>query len=324
MQTLTYEFIVPSQILLVDPGEWPSLAVVRAGLRMQLRKPLAGQKLVKVDQTIGNEGVVVEYSIMRVDVDLEEGRQPPEWYVPFQIVRECLLWIRVAGRQYWLGALTSGTDSTTRGSVIIWSGKDYTYTNFGAARTPIYTPPLTKEQWEAIGREVTAGNTPSIPEVLFGDALISFRGGDYLQTVIRLGVISELELTAFIEDLLPGQSDAVRKLYASGRYQFKWKLNNMPKILCGEGYEKHNARFANELIKLYDLRGVAVHRAALVVEDLDTSTGKKITAPLDFGRASTFVFAVDDFLGWTKAHRSRLGIRKSQVIESPIKYTIGA
>lgn len=315
MRRLKYEFVVPSGIFLQDPSAWDSLAVVRSELHMNIRKPVTGQKLVQLDETIGNEGIDLHYSIMRVDVEVAGSQPNPEWHVPFQAVTECLTWIRVAGRQYWLGTAVGGTNSIARGSIIAAPGN---YSNFGAISTPVIIPPLSKELWTLVGAEVASCRLPSIPDVLFCDALSSIHESDVLQAVIRLGVASELELNAFIDDLLSTQSESMRNLYQNVRGNFAWKVKNVPEILGAESYHR-----AEELRQLYELRGSAVHRAECLVDGVDEKTGRKCKVPVGMSHISRFVFAVEDFMRWTKAQRNKLGLATTSIPYYPIRCMVG-
>jgi hypothetical protein len=293
-QTLTYEFIIPSQIFIADDNDWPTLRVARDDLTMVIHRPITGNKVVPAEGTRGNEGIDVGHSIFHVGVKIDDGAAIPEWYLPLKPIQECLQWIRVVGFQYWLATLPTMSKAIARGSIIFESGK---YSNFAGYRTPFVPRPLTKEQWEWIGRQLTAGRVPSVPDLLVGDAMVSFSEQDYLQTVIRLGVICELELNAFLEDLLTLHTQPVRDLYDE-RKPFEWKLKNVPAILGSEKYQNHNSRWAKELCVLYGLRGAAIHHASCKIN------GKEV----GFEEVSGFFFATTDFLDWTKAQRRRLGI----------------
>lgn len=321
MSTLTYEFIVPSAVWLVDAAEWPPIALQNRRLPMRLEKPIPGGQLVApLKGATGNEGLVVDYTVMHVAVDVPEGASEPEWSEPYAAVQDCFMWIRAAGGQYWFGVLMSGTDSITRGSIL---RPDGSWGNFGATRTPIVGAPLSREVWEYIGREMNENRLPSIPELLFCDAMLSVRDNDCLQATIRLGIVCELELNAFVDDLLGRQTDGVKKLYTVARPQFDWKLKNLPGILGAQSYYEHHPKFAAILVKLYELRGSAVHRATCFVDETDHKTGKPRRVPVDFSHVSTFMFAVGDFLRWTKEQRLRLGFPTSRVAPAALKYTIG-
>lgn len=54
MRKLTYEFVVPTEVFVIDASDWPSIPIIRNDLEMQIRKPIVGQKLVGVAETIGN------------------------------------------------------------------------------------------------------------------------------------------------------------------------------------------------------------------------------------------------------------------------------
>jgi hypothetical protein len=250
---------------------------------------------VGVAETLGNEGIVLEYSIFRVDMDIEDQFPAPDWSGPFEVVKECLGWIRVATRQYWIGILSSGSNSIARGSIISAPGE---WTNFGAAQTPFHGEWLSNRCWQWVGAQINAGKSPSIPDLMFCDALLSFRAHDYLQSAVRLGIVCELELNSLIDDLLARQSEVAQKLYKEKAHQFGEKLTTTLEILGAQSYRNHNEQWATELCKLYPLRGSAIHHAECLINGV----------PVGFEHISRFVFAVDDFLHWAKYQRTQLGL----------------
>lgn len=279
---------------MVDSSHWPEIRLNRDNIPMSIHKPIASSKIVPAEGTRGNEGIDVGYSVCRIDVTVPEGQSDPEWAVPFKVLKECLQWIRVIGLQYWLGTMPSGSKVIARGSIIAESGS---YSNFGGYGGGIAVHPFTKEQWEWVGNQLGQRRLPPIPDLLVSDALISFREGDILQTVIRLGVVCELALNALIEDLLALHPLTVRQLYDE-RKPFEKKLKEVPAILGAERYQDHNARWAKELCSLYSLRGSAIHRGSCQLDGKD----------VDQEQVSWFIFATLDFLNWAQDQRMRLNI----------------
>ena len=162
MRQLTYEFVLRTGVHLADPDPWDSLAVTRSGIRMRIQKPIANQNLIQIPETIGNAGVELRYTVMRVEAEVEDSDPDPDWRVPFAVVTECLNWIRVFGRQYLVGTLRTGTNSVVHGTLISGSGN---HTGFGAFQSPISVKPLSKELWSQIGEELTNCNVPTIPDL---------------------------------------------------------------------------------------------------------------------------------------------------------------
>jgi hypothetical protein len=320
MRQLAYEFVLPTAVFLIDPDPWAPLAVTRNGVRMRVQKPIPGQNLIQVPETIGNSGVDLNYTVMRVEAEIEDSDPDSDWRVAFAVVTECMNWIRVFGRQYLVGIIRTGTNSVARGSLIIGPGN---YTNFGAFQSPIVVKPLSKELWSQIGDELTNCNIPTIPDLMLCDAMLCLHERDYLQAAILLGVTAELELNAFIDDLVSRQNEPLQKLYDERKFRFGWKLNNVPEILGAESYKAHNERHAGQLCKLWDLRGQAVHRAKCEVEEKDKASGKVQNVEVGFQHVSGFIYAVEDFLHWTKLQRSRLGLKTARPFDSPIKAMIG-
>lgn len=323
MKQVKYEFVIPSQVCIVDPNPWPTLQVARESMVVGIEKPLAGTKHIQADNTLGNEGVVVEYSIFRAVIEIDDDCTRPEWFIPFQICSECMSWIRVAASQYWLGMLMSYSDSFARGSIITTQNGVTTFENFGASKMRIPPTPLTIETWNWVGKTVQLGLILRTTDLLFCDAQLSFRDDDYFQAVIRLGIACELELNALIDDLIATSCEATGKLYKASRHQFDWKLRNMPAILGVEPYQAHDERFTNLLCQLYELRGAAVHRAQISVQDVNPTTGKRESVPIGFSHASQFLFAVDDFLNWTQEKRQQAGLLVPDSFRKKIPYMIG-
>ena len=310
MRPLTYEFIVSSGIYLSDIAPWNPLAATRNGVAMQIQKPFAGQQMVRVGGTVGNEGIDLHYTVVSVDLEAEDGKPNPDWSIPFQLVVECLDWIRILGRQYLVSTLNSGTYNVARGSIISGGRK---YVNFGAIQPSIVVAPLSREMWERIGNEIASCNAPGIPDSMLCDAMVKLHERDFSQAVTLLGVTAELELNSFIADLLSRQSETSRKLYNEKKFRFDEKLKNVLQILEAESYRKHNDRFEGLLLKLYELRGQAVHRAKCTLDGVE----------IGFGHVAAFIYAVEDFLRWTKGQRKRLGLKTIEAFESPIKIMVG-
>jgi len=310
MRQLTYEFVVPSGVFILDFMPWKSLPATRNGVRMEIRQPIAGQQVVKVGGTVGNEGIDLHYTVMSVDLEAEDNQPNPDWSIPFQLVAECLNWIRILGRQYLVSTHNSGSNNVAQGSIL---SAPKNFLNFGAVQPGIDVAPLSKELWERIGNEIASGNIPDIPDSMLCDAMVKLHERDFLQAVTLLGVTAELELNSFISDLLSRQSETSQKLYNEKKYRFEEKLRNVLEILEAESYRKHNEQFEGRLIKLYELRGQAVHRAKCILNGVE----------IEFRHVAEFIYAVQDFLRWTKCQRKRLGLKTIEPFDSPIKSMIG-
>jgi hypothetical protein len=118
VKEITYEYLVPTEILMFDTDDWPRLSSTVNGIRMQIRKPIIGHGLLKPAESLGNEGLDIRYTIFRVDLTIGENDAPPEWYLPFSAVKLCLSWVRVAGRQYWVGVLMGAANNLARGTLL--------------------------------------------------------------------------------------------------------------------------------------------------------------------------------------------------------------
>lgn len=293
-RSLMYEFIVPSEIHIADVGDWPGLVVSRHGLDLALLKPFTGTKAVGLERTYGNQSLPVGYSIFHVVLNVDDAQPTPDWEIPHQLVNECLQWIRVTGTQYWVGFMPTMTKDIARGSVM--EGEKQ-FTNFAGSVCPVSVRPFTKEMWEWVGTQLARNRVPPIPDLLMSDALISFSNRDFLQTIIRLGVICELALNAFIEDLLTRQPEVAQQLYDE-RKPFKEKLKNIPGILGAERFQDYNETRYKNICQLYDLRGAAIHRAKLVIDG----------QPVNQGHVAGFIFSTLNFLQWTQDQRVKLNI----------------
>lgn len=290
---LMYEYIISSEILVADSLDWSPLVATRDGIDMSLHKPFTGEKVVHLERTYGNQITQVGYSIFQVVLVAEQG-QIPEWSIPFKLVNDCLQWIRVAGLQYWVGSMPTMRKNIARGSIMLNEKESVA---FVGSTCPVQINPLTKEMWDWIGGQLAKNRLPTMPDLLVSDALVSFSNGDFLQTVIRLGVICELALNAFIEDLLSLHPPLARQLYDE-RKPFREKLKHIPGILGADKYQEHDDFRFNQILLLYDLRGAAIHRADL------TANGKTVVEQ----DASNFIYSTLHFLNWTQTQRVKLNI----------------
>jgi hypothetical protein len=290
---LMYEFIIPSEIMFADSVDWQPLVAARDGIDMALHKPFSGEKVVTLDRTYSKQVTQIGYSIVHV-VLVADDKGTPDWGIPFKLVNDFLQWIRVRGLQYWVGSMPTMRKDIARGTIIFNEQRTMA---FAGSVCPLHIEPLTRETWEWIGVQLAKNRKPNVPDLLMSDALNSFTGQDFLQTIIRLGVICELALNAFIEDLLTLHPPIVRALYDE-RKPFKEKLKSIPGILGADNYHEHKSLEFKELITLYQLRGAAIHHATLETD------GK----PVDEGTVIHFISATLDFLNWTQDQRVKLRI----------------
>jgi hypothetical protein len=290
---LMYEFITSSEILVADSVDWAPLVASRDGIDMSLHKPFTGEKVVSLERAYGNQSTQIGYSIFHV-VLIADQKRLPEWSIPFKLVTECLQWIKVRGLQYWIGSMPTMRKDVARGSIMLAEKRSI---GFIGSVCPVRIEPLTQEMWEWIGGQLAKNRAPNIPDLLVSDALISFSNADFLQTIIRLGVICELALNAFIEDLLTLHPPVVRLLYEE-RKPFREKLKNIPGILGAEKYQECDEAKFKHLVTLYDLRGAAIHRAKLEVNG----------QPIDESHVTNFIVATLGFLNWTQDQRVKLNI----------------
>jgi hypothetical protein len=289
-----YEYIIPSEILFADANDWAPLVAVRDGVPMAIAKPFTGTKAVALERAYGNQSANLGYSLFHVTLQIDSDQREPEWSVPLELVNDCLQWIRVAGLQYWIGYMPTANKDIARGSIHY---AENNYTNFGSVVCPVLIRPLTQQIWEWIGGQLSKNRIPTIPDLLVSDALISFGNADFLQTVIRLGVICELALNAFIDDLLACQPKVARDLYDE-RKPFEKKLRDIPAVLGAEKYQEHNPTRFKHLTNLYQLRGAAIHRAELKIDN----------RPIHQDDVVNFIWATLDLLQWTQDQRVKLNI----------------
>jgi len=307
MKEITYEFLLPTRVRIVDQSEWSPLKVPSDKGNFLLLKPIPGESTARAIETISNEILEVSYSLMRVQVSCNDEEAIPDWQVPLWLVHRCIEWIRVATRQYWLGFKWNAVQSL-HGCIQTTVGGEVTIQNFGTAGWPIFPPPLTQDVWKAIGREIIAGQNPPVSEQFLCDALARFHERAYRQAIVAMGIACELELNSFIDDLLCLHHPSTKLLYSQTRFDFRKKFSKIAVALGASEYPKPTSM--ETILALYELRGAVAHRGRCEVDN---------------GQVSRFWFAVEEFFRWTAEERKRIGIKGRPSARADLSgvYTIG-
>jgi len=291
MKSATYDFLFPTHVFFLDPAPWPPLTVQFQGTQVRIQKPIVDQTGHPVPGSIGNERLDVYSTIVRLELS---SNAPPDGHLLYALALQCLAWIKVLTRQYWVGLAGSGSKSV-RGSCLV---TDLTTgatepTNFGAFATPIIPQSLSQEIWVQIGQPIASGQFPRTSDLIFCSGMLALRDGNLQEAIALLGIACEIELNECLESLISVRKDVVTDLlYERTRPDFKWKLNNLLPTLCGKKFSEDVPHWHGHLLRLYECRGTSVHAAV---------------SPDVFRNAPHFVLAADSFLRWSHGIRSAHG-----------------
>jgi len=244
-----------------------------------------------VPASIGNEQLDVYSTVVRLELSSDT---PPQGQVLYPLASQCLAWVRVLTRQYWVGLTGSGS-TTVRGSSLV---RDLATgatepTNFGAFSAPIIPEALSQETWMQVGQALASAQFPRSSDLIFCNGMLALRDGNLREAIALLGISCEFELGECLESLLSARGDPVtRLLYERTGPEFKWKLNNLLPALCRKNFSKDEPHWCAELFRLYEARGTAAH--STLASDV-------------MRRVPSFVLAADSFLRWTHGIRSASG-----------------
>ena len=150
MKSATYDFLFATHVFLLDDAAWPALTVKLQATPVKIHKPIGDQTGLPVPGSIGNERLDVYSTIVRLELTSGE---PPDGHVLYPLTLQCLAWVKVLTRQYWVGSAGSGSTSV-RGSSLVTdlATAAKSQTNFGGFNTPIIAHPLSVETWKQVGR----------------------------------------------------------------------------------------------------------------------------------------------------------------------------
>lgn len=295
MKNLTYQFSNLSQIWTIDPQSLRPLKFSVNGVAGEIFPPASGDALIPFTESIQHQPIQVRVGLIRVRVSLNAGDPEPEWRSLYEFVRQSLLWMRVATRQYWVGIIPS--QQTNSPSALLLreeDGKEQPITGLGAIRAGIRWIPLDCKTWEAIEGALSNGWWPSISEQFLMDSSLHIAEGNFLQGIAGVGIACEIELNDLIDNLIRRTNqEAVAKLYRVGRPQFSWKLEHLPQLLGARTFEPSNPDHVAALKEMYESRGSIVHRGHAQM------SGQQI---------ARYWFAAEAFFQWSRRERMQLGI----------------
>lgn len=287
MKNLTYQFSNLSQIWTIDPQSLRPLNFSVNGVAGEIFPPASDYALIPFKESLQHQPIQVRVGLIRVRVSLNAGEPEPEWRSLYEFLRQSLLWIRVATRQYWVGIIPSQqTNSPTALFLREEDGKEQPITGLGAIRAGIRWIPLDCETWEAI--EATLFNKwwPSISEQFLMDSSLHVAEGNFLQGIAGVGIACEIELNNLIDNLITRTNqEAVTRLYKVGRPQFSWKLEYLPQLLGAQPFEPSNSDHRTALKEMYDQRGTIVHKGQTQM------SGHQI---------ARYWFAAEEFFRWSR------------------------
>ncbi len=308
MKTLTYEFKV-SEVLIRDSSEWMPLKILRDTHKFEIFRPFSDSVSVSMPLAFGGQVTPMEYSLMRARVEIEDGQPEPEWMPVYMLVKNCLSWVRVATRQYWIGMLPSPSMNFPKATIQTEVDGVATFTGAGAYSAAVVPLALTRSVWDGLAPVLEQDFSPRVSESFLCDALLYFAERNYAQAAVGFGIACELELNSFITDLLSLQPEQVKDVYKLSGLRFSEKLSKVPGLLGASTFRDSKPVAAEKLSELYEMRGQAVHSGAAVLRQKG-GTGKQAPtpAPVTGAALAGFWFAAEDFFEWTRRERTRMGI----------------
>src|SRR5436305_10250152 len=114
--------------------------------------------------------------------------------------------LRIIARQYWIGLAMANEGSLVQGICTRIESGVASFSGQGSFSVPFVISPLDEQSWRFLGHLLTQQVFPSVGEVILCDALLEIRRADLLQAILLLGVACEVELAAFLDELISRQS----------------------------------------------------------------------------------------------------------------------
>lgn len=313
---IEFVFELRSQLMLAD-GPWPPLAFRRGEFGVHIDKPEVFQlPFIRLDalradtdlrQFRSEPGLAVTLSMANVRVLLELDRdvERADILAVFQDLAMTLLgelksWIRVLARQYWVGfKQSSGALQHFHVNRVNESGKE-PISNAGCGPAYEYWKVIDADKWQQIGEKMAAGERPRPGQLFFCAGLLEISELNMAQAIIDLGASCDLELLAVL-------LGAERSLAAS-RKPIPTDLQNPESLRFGERlslvgrlsavpFSRHNPNADRLIRELYGLRGDAIHRSSLPIEDETKS------APANTSKLLPYVEACESLFDWLNSQR---------------------
>jgi len=241
-----------------------------------------------------------------LSIQMESSLQVPEdkishSYEPVavEIFNHFKSWVRVLTRQYWIGYQWSA-----------FSRQDFNVNvTIGEVKKPLgiggvvfgfdYWKRLDQATWSALGEKLAKGRLPSAGQLFFCDGLVDMGTGDLAQAVIELGAACELEVYSTIADAHLSRKAAPMDLKKVEWLKFARKVKLIGS-LTGNSFKRFDAGAARLVVKLYGMRGAAIHRADLPFVD------KSKNPMWNASQLIRFVRACERLFEWLDIQRSAL------------------
>ncbi len=310
-----YVFLLRSQVYL-GLGDWEPLSFQRSGFQVCIPKPISDIGFyIKVQE--GGGPVVPEISRFEpggalglhttmVSIQMESPLEVPEDKIAQTILPIALeifshfnSWVRVLTRQHWIGYKESASPQQNFNVNLIMGDVKK---SLGAKTVGVgfdYWKPLDQQVWSTLGEMLAKGGLPSAGQLFFCDGLVDMGTGDLAQAVIELGAACELEVYTAIADTLQKRNAAREDLKKIEWLKFAGKVKLIGS-LTGSSFKRFDARAARLVVRLYAMRGAAIHRADLPF--LDKSKNPMWNA----AQLIRFVHACERLFGWLDIQRSAL------------------
>ncbi|HEX3682136.1 MAG TPA: hypothetical protein VHU83_06290 [Bryobacteraceae bacterium] len=302
-----YEFPIFGAVYLVDPSEWPPIALQRFGTPVKLLKPRVGQTNVQVEGRITRQAIDVRYTTFTFETDLYPIEQTPlpKDYLP--ALEGMIHLLRTVARQYWLGLTMANEGAVYQAVRARVESGTVTFDGAGGFSTPFIIRPLDWNAWRFLGDMLEKGYSPSNAEVIISDALLEIRRGSLLNAVMLLGIACEIEVTTLIDQLVSRKSLSNNKRPSIFRETFKTKFLTRTVDLGTSNPRSakilHFAtNWADTVCELYTARNKAAHSGICMIED------DGVLKPLEMRHLPKLVYAADALLWWANLERHRLGI----------------
>jgi hypothetical protein len=241
-----------------------------------------------------------------VSIQMESSLQVPEDKishtfepVAVEIFNHFKSWVRVLTRQHWIGYQWSAF-SQQDFNVNVITGEVKKPLSIGGVVVGFdYWKRLDQPTWSTLREKLAKGRLPSAGQLFFCDGLVDMGTGDLAQAVIQLGAACELEVYSTIADSLQVRKAAPENLKKVERLKFARKVKLLGS-LNGNSFKRFDSGAARLVIKLYGMRGAAIHRADLPF--VDNSKNPMWNA----SQLIRFVHACERLFEWLAIQRSAL------------------
>ncbi|HEY2497834.1 MAG TPA: hypothetical protein VGK24_12265 [Candidatus Angelobacter sp.] len=221
-----YEFPIIGAVALADGLPWTPISLLRAGRNLRILKPTIFATHVKTQGELSDQFLDVRYTVFRIETDLYPEPVTPQPLEIYQAIHELVHLLRTVARQYWIGFAMANEGSLVQGLRSRVELGIAAFTGQGSFVTPFVVSPINQLSWQFLGQLLDIAAFPAIAEVMLCDALLEIRRGDILQSILLLGVASEVATVSFLEDLISQKSLSKTKQDEIKKSSFANKLMN--------------------------------------------------------------------------------------------------